>query len=107
MAKTLLSLAATVALLAQQTIAAPALASAPEVKRDGWGPWQCNKDTIETRVSFQSMPPEERKAYTDAINCVHSQPSSLDQSLYPAAVNKYQDYAVVHVNRTGQVHLSG
>lgn len=106
MAKTLLSLAASVALLAQQVTSAPA--PAHRVKRGSdWSSWGCNSDNIETRVSFASMPPEERKAYTDAINCIHSQPSNLDQAQFPAAVNRYQDYAVIHVERTGQVHLSG
>lgn len=106
MAKTLLSLAASVALLAQQVTSAPV--SAPHVKRQSdWSSWQCDSSNIETRVSFQSMAPEDRKAYTDAINCIHSQPSSLDPNLYSAAVNRYQDYAVVHVNRTSQVHLDG
>lgn len=86
--------------LAQHAFAAPA-------KR--YTEWTdvCNSDNIQTRVSFADMEPEQRKAYTDAINCIHDQPSNLDQTQYPAAINKYQDYAVVHVERTGQVHLSG
>ncbi|KAK5090864.1 hypothetical protein LTS08_002226 [Lithohypha guttulata] len=87
-------------IFAGQATAAPA----PE-----WSQWQhsCNPHTQQTRVSFSSMAPEQRKAYTDAIECIHSQPSNLDKAQYPAAVNKYQDYSVVHTNRTGQVHLSG
>ena len=53
------------------------------------------------------MAPEERKAYTDAIKCIASKPSQLDQTLYPAATNRYMDYAVTHVNRTRQAHLDG
>ncbi|RMZ78954.1 hypothetical protein DV737_g3722, partial [Chaetothyriales sp. CBS 132003] len=53
------------------------------------------------------MQPEERKAYTDAVKCLMTKPSQLDQTLYPAATNRFLDYAVVHVNRTRQVHLSG
>lgn len=53
------------------------------------------------------MAPAERKAYTDAINCLRLQPSKLDQTLYPAAINRYFDYAVVHVNKTRVVHLDG
>lgn len=98
----LLSFAVAAALLAQQASAAPASSK----RSSNWGGW-CSADQVSTRVSFASMPPEERKAYTDAINCIHSQPSNLDKAQFPAAVNKYQDYAVVHVQRTGQVHLSG
>lgn len=90
------------ALLAQHATAAPALS-----RRSDDCQGQCSSDQVSTRVSFSSMPPEERKAYTDAINCIHSQPSNLDNAQYPAAVNKYQDYAVVHTEKTGQVHLSG
>lgn len=103
MVRSLLSFAAAAALVGQQVIAAPT--SNAQEKRD-WTNW-CSPETEMTRVSFSSMAPADRKAYTDAINCIHSQPSKLDQSLYPAAVNRYQDYAVVHVNRTSQVHLSG
>jgi tyrosinase len=49
----------------------------------------------------------ERKAYTDAVLCLMDQPSGLDQTLYPAATNRFFDYAVIHVNRTSQVHIDG
>lgn len=84
----------------------PAAFAAPAKRTEEWAP-VCNSANIQTRVSFASMAPADRKAYTDAINCIHSQPSQLDSTQFPAAVNKYQDYAVVHVERTGQVHLSG
>ena len=66
---------------------------------------QCTPETIRTRKSFDSMPNWERKAYTDAVLCLMDQPSQLDPTLYPAAINRYFDYAVVHVNRTSQVHI--
>ena len=53
------------------------------------------------------MPPQDRKAYTDAVKCLMTKPSQLDQTLYPAATNRFMDYAVVHVNRTREVHLDG
>ena len=49
----------------------------------------------------------ERKAYTDAVKCLMEQPSQLDPTQYPAAINRYFDYAVIHVGRTAQVHISG
>ncbi|KAJ9617286.1 hypothetical protein H2200_001007 [Cladophialophora chaetospira] len=67
----------------------------------------CTQETVKIRKDFDSMAPEERKAYTDAVKCIASKPSQLDQTLYPAATNRYMDYAVTHVNRTSQVHLSG
>jgi tyrosinase len=67
----------------------------------------CTSDQIRTRVDFNAMAPEDRKAYTDAVLCLMDQPSNLDPDLYPAAINKYMDYAVIHVNRTQHVHLDG
>jgi tyrosinase len=68
---------------------------------------QCTADNLQQRVDFNSMPEWERKAFTDSMKCLMNQPSQLDQSQYPAAINKYFDYAVVHVGKTQQVHLSG
>jgi tyrosinase len=68
---------------------------------------QCTSENIRIRKDFSSMAPQERKAYTDAIKCLRSKPSQLDQTLYPAATDRYMDYAVIHVNRTKTVHLSG
>ncbi|KIX94131.1 uncharacterized protein Z520_10157 [Fonsecaea multimorphosa CBS 102226] len=67
----------------------------------------CTPDKIKIRKDFDSMAPEDRKAYTDAVKCLATKPSQLDQTLYPAATNRYMDYAVIHVNRTREVHLSG
>ncbi|KKY25721.1 putative fad binding domain-containing protein [Phaeomoniella chlamydospora] len=53
------------------------------------------------------MPEPERKAYTDAINCLASMPSNLDPSVYPGATNRYLDYAAIHIERTLNVHLDG
>lgn len=35
------------------------------------------------------------------------QPSNLDPATYPAAINRYFDYAVIHVMQTNKVHISG
>lgn len=67
----------------------------------------CTENNIKIRKDFDSMPPAERKAYTDAVNCLRNQPSQLDQSVYPGAINRYFDYATVHVNKTRVVHLDG
>lgn len=53
------------------------------------------------------MAPEARKAYTGAVQCLMDQPSQLNQTLYPAAINRFFDYAVIHVNHTKVVHLDG
>ncbi|RMZ92095.1 hypothetical protein DV736_g650, partial [Chaetothyriales sp. CBS 134916] len=74
----------------------------------GWNDWNsCTPEKTRTRVDYSTLAPEERKAFTDAYHCLMNQPSNLDQTIYPAAINRYFDYAVVHVNRTQFVHLSG
>ncbi|KAJ9653346.1 hypothetical protein H2198_007435 [Neophaeococcomyces mojaviensis] len=67
----------------------------------------CTDDNISIRKDFDAMPPQERKAYTDAINCLRNQPSQLDPNVYPGAINRFFDYAMVHVNRTRDAHLNG
>lgn len=67
----------------------------------------CTNATMKVRVDFDSMAPQERKAYTDAIRCLMTKPSQLNQTLYPAAINRYFDYAVIHTNLTQQIHISG
>lgn len=89
-------------------LAAPLSSSKPQVQRRQWDDWgQCTAETKTTRVDFASMPEWERKSFTDAMLCMQQQPSQLDQTMYPAAINKYFDYAVTHVSRTQQVHISG
>ena len=53
------------------------------------------------------MAPDERKAYTDAVQCLMKQPSRLNQDLYPGAINRFFDYSAIHINRTRVVHLNG
>lgn len=80
-----------------------------------WAPWSsrgsqpqpCNPSNAPVRYDFDSLPPADRKAFTDAINCLASKPSQLDPNEYPAAINRYFDWAVVHVNYTRVVHLDG
>ena len=72
----------------------------------GWR-HQCTEHNIQIRRDFQKMAPWERKAYTDAVKCLMDQPSNLDQAQYPGAINRFFDYAAIHINRTSEVHLDG
>lgn len=72
-----------------------------------WKPWKCTEKNKQIRKDFGKLLPEERKAYTDAINCMREQPSQLDQEIYSGAINRFFDYATIHVNRTQRAHLSG
>ena len=70
-------------------------------------PVPCTAATQRVRKDFDAMPQWERKAYTDAIKCMRSLPSRLDQATYPGATNRYLDYAALHIERTRNVHLNG
>ena len=68
---------------------------------------ECTPDTQAVRYDFDAMAPADRKAYTDAVNCMYNQPSQLDPAQYPGAINRYMHYATIHGNRTLNVHLDG
>ena len=108
MLRTLLSLVSASALLSG-VVAAPAPSrNARTTNANPWSDWayqECTADNIRTRVDFNNMPASERKEYTDAIKCLMAQPSQLDPATYPAAKNRYLDYAVIHVGKTQYVHL--
>ena len=79
---------------------------APQSRTSG-EPQACTYETQQVRKNFDKLQPDDRKAYTDAVQCLMSQPSKLDPTAYPAAINKFFDYAVIHTNRTPVVHLDG
>ena len=62
---------------------------------------------MEIRKAWGAMSGKERIAYTDAVQCIMSQPSNLDPTVYPGATNKFQDYAAVHIARSLNNHVSG
>ncbi len=107
MLPSLLSFVTATALLSSAVSAVPVNTHNARTPAPQWADWTqpCTAETIKTRVDFNNMAPIDRKAYTDAVKCLMAQPSQLDQSLYPAATNRYMDYAVIHVNRTQHVHL--
>jgi len=101
MLRSLLSFVALAALLSNPLVSAAPARHANDLRDGGW----CTPDRMKTRYDFNKLAPAQRKAYTDAVKCLQSKPSNLDPVMYPAAVNRYMDYAVIHVNRTQYVHL--
>lgn len=81
----------------------------PQSSWDAWTPLSapCDPSNAAVRYDFDTMAPMDRKAFTDAINCLRTKPSQLDPTEWPAAINRYMDWAVVHVNYTRVVHLDG
>ena len=50
------------------------------------------------------MEKEERKAYTDAVQCLQSKPTILDTSAFPGATTLYDDFVAQHINQTFTIH---
>lgn len=67
----------------------------------------CTKENTEVRKDWASLDCKTRKAYTDATKCIIHQRSNLDRSTYPGAVNKFEDYAAIHIERSLNIHVSG
>lgn len=87
--------------------AGPAQPAQPSPSAQPPQPQACTAENAAVRYDFDAMPPADRKAFTDAINCLRTKPSQLDQKEYPGAINRFSDWAVVHVNQTRVVHLDG
>lgn len=50
------------------------------------------------------MSATDRKAYTAAMLCIMQKPSKLDQTKFPGAKSRYDDFVVVHMNQTLSIH---
>ena len=46
----------------------------------------------------------EKKAYIAAMLCVQKAPSKLDPKKFPGAKSRYDDFVVVHMNQTLNIH---
>ncbi|EJD52853.1 Di-copper centre-containing protein [Auricularia subglabra TFB-10046 SS5] len=69
-------------------------------------PPACAPDQVVTRKEWGDLPPADRKAYTDAVLCLQSQPSQLSHSLYNTT-SRYEDFTAVHINQTRLIHFNG
>jgi tyrosinase len=46
----------------------------------------------------------DKKAYIAAMLCIMSAPSKLDKTKFPGAKSRYDDFVVVHMNQTLNIH---
>lgn len=67
----------------------------------------CTNSTTIIRKEWSALTLTERKAYTDAVVCLQNLPSTLDNSVYPGAQNRYDDFLTTHINYTLTIHISG
>ncbi|KAL4874873.1 tyrosinase central domain protein [Aspergillus karnatakaensis] len=65
---------------------------------------QCTEESMMVRKEWSNLSSQERVAYSDAVTCLQHLPSTLDNSLYPGAKNRYADFVAVHINYTFIIH---
>lgn len=57
-----------------------------------------------TQIYRGDISAAEKKAYIDAFLCVIGKPSKLDRTKFPGAQTRYDDFVVVHMNQTMNIH---
>ncbi|KAB5559646.1 hypothetical protein GE09DRAFT_1285613 [Coniochaeta sp. 2T2.1] len=67
----------------------------------------CTKDKLSVRREWGDISATEKKAYIAAMLCIMSAPSKLDKTKFPGAKSRYDDFVVVHMNQTLNIHGTG
>lgn len=67
----------------------------------------CRADNTVIRKEWGSLTVSERASYIDAVLCMQSLPSHLDNSQVPGAKTRVDDFVATHINQTRSIHLSG
>lgn len=53
-----------------------------------------------------SLSRAERLAYIDAVKCLQAKPSKYPEGAAPGAKSRYDDFVVVHINQTLEIHYT-
>lgn len=67
----------------------------------------CRSENTVTRKEWGSLTLSERSSYIDAVLCMQSSPSQLDNTQVPGAKTRLDDFVATHVNQTRSIHISG
>ncbi|CZT11605.1 hypothetical protein WAI453_004635 [Rhynchosporium graminicola] len=67
----------------------------------------CNIRNIAIRREFGDLSKKERKAYTDAVQCLTNKPARTPTSLFPGVRSRFDDFVATHLNSTLFIHFSG
>lgn len=67
----------------------------------------CRSDNTVARKEWGSLTLSERGSYIDAVLCMQSLPSNLDNIQVPGAKTRLDDFVATHVNQTRSIHISG
>jgi len=46
----------------------------------------------------------EKKSYIAAVQCLMTRPSKLPAGQFPGATNRYEDFVVIHMQQTLNIH---
>ncbi|KAI9046822.1 hypothetical protein LZ554_008903 [Drepanopeziza brunnea f. sp. 'monogermtubi'] len=68
---------------------------------------KCSLKNVVIRRDWDHLSATDRISYTDAVLCLMSKPSILNQTQYPGAKSRYDDFVVVHINQTLSIHGTG
>ncbi|KAL2256431.1 hypothetical protein VTK26DRAFT_1693 [Humicola hyalothermophila] len=67
----------------------------------------CTQDKLQVRREWGDLSAAERREYIDAMLCIMEKPSKLDPTQFPGAKSRYDDFVVVHMNQTMNIHGTG
>ncbi|KAL5324833.1 hypothetical protein ACEPPN_005952 [Leptodophora sp. 'Broadleaf-Isolate-01'] len=67
----------------------------------------CNLRDVVIRRDWDHLSPTDRTSYTNSVLCLMGKPSLLNQTLYPGAKTRYDDFVAVHINQTLSIHGTG
>ncbi|KAK0125410.1 hypothetical protein ONS95_000573 [Cadophora gregata] len=64
----------------------------------------CSASKLMVRKEWGDVSVADRKAYIKAVLCLMSSPSKLPAGKFPGATNRYEDFVVVHMQQTLNIH---
>lgn len=71
---------------------------------------QCNYDNAQVRKEWRNMAKEERKSFTDAVQCLHHIPyqrmTDAQKADYPGVFTRYDEYVATHIEFTERIHMT-
>lgn len=67
----------------------------------------CSQNNTVARKEWGSLTLSERTSYIDAVLCMQSSPSHLNNTQVPGAKTRLDDFVATHINQTRSIHLSG
>ncbi|CAH0045811.1 unnamed protein product [Clonostachys solani] len=67
----------------------------------------CNARNIVFRREYGSLSKQERLNYIEAVKCLQKLPTRTPQSVAAGAKSRFDDFVVVHIQQTLDIHFSG